>query len=168
MVQYWIPAITINIINIVPWWWYLLGLQTKPLNISHFFYCRLHRRYYNRFVTNGSLTNCVDRSLFPSTLLTADYFRWHRLFTVDSRQLLSWLSLTVQTNCLLRRRRLLLLLLLGGWLQPDGFRLSSWLQTDYCLRRLAHRLSDSSPVLFAGSPDYCDDDYDSSHCRDPT
>jgi hypothetical protein len=33
------------------------------------------RLYYNRSVTNSSLTNCVDHSLFPSTLLTVDYFR---------------------------------------------------------------------------------------------
>jgi hypothetical protein len=61
---------------IVPWWRYLLGLQTKPLSYSHSFYCRLHRRFYNRPVTNSSLTNCVDHSHFPSTLLTVDYFRW--------------------------------------------------------------------------------------------
>jgi hypothetical protein len=94
--------------DIVPCWRYLLGLQTTPLNISHSFYCRLHRQSYNCSVTNSSLTNCVDRSPFPSTTSVGAW-----LFTVDSRLSLPLLSPT----------------------------------TDYCLRRLAHRLSDSSPVL---------------------
>jgi hypothetical protein len=53
--------ISLNIhFNIVPWWRYLLGLQTTPLIYSHSFYSRLHLRYYNRSVTNSSHTNCVD------------------------------------------------------------------------------------------------------------
>jgi hypothetical protein len=52
-------------------------------------------------LTNGSLTSCVDHSHFPSTPLTVDYFRWRRLFTVDS---LGSRWLTLQTNCLRRRR----------------------------------------------------------------
>jgi hypothetical protein len=32
----------------------LLELQTKPLNLSHFFYCRLHRRYYSQYIILGS------------------------------------------------------------------------------------------------------------------
>jgi hypothetical protein len=54
----------------------LVGLQTTPLNLSHSFYSRLHRRYYNRSVANSSHTNWVDHSPFPSTLLTVDYLRW--------------------------------------------------------------------------------------------
>jgi hypothetical protein len=55
-------------------------------SIFHTLYCQLHRRSYNRSVTNSSLTNCVDCSPFPSTLLTVDYFRWrptiHRRLSV--------------------------------------------------------------------------------------
>jgi hypothetical protein len=54
----------------------LVGLQTKPLNYSQAFIADYTRRYYNRSVTNTSLTNCVAHSLFLSTLLTVDYFRW--------------------------------------------------------------------------------------------
>jgi hypothetical protein len=54
----------------------LVGLQTTPLNLSHSFIADYTRRYYNRSVANSSLTICVDHSLFLSTLLTVDYFRW--------------------------------------------------------------------------------------------
>jgi hypothetical protein len=63
-------------IYIEPCWRYLLGLQTTPLNYSQAFIADFTRRYYNRSVTNSSLANCVDHSLFLSTLLTVDYFRW--------------------------------------------------------------------------------------------
>jgi hypothetical protein len=48
----------------------LVGLQTTPLNLSHSFIADYTRRYYNRSVTNSSLTNCVEHSLFP---LAPDY-----------------------------------------------------------------------------------------------
>jgi hypothetical protein len=54
----------------------LVGLQTTPPNLSHSFVADYTRRYYNRSVTNGSLTNRVDHSPFPSTLSTVDYLRW--------------------------------------------------------------------------------------------
>jgi hypothetical protein len=54
----------------------LVGLETTPLNLSHSFIADYTRRYYNRSVTNGSLTSCVDHSPFPSTLLTVDDLRW--------------------------------------------------------------------------------------------
>jgi hypothetical protein len=52
---------------------------------------------YNRSVTNGSLTNCVDHSLFLSTLLTVDYFRWRptihcRLSALVSSLAHNWLT----------------------------------------------------------------------------
>jgi hypothetical protein len=56
-------------IHTVPRWRYLLGLQAKPLNLSHFFYSRLHRRYYNRSVTTSSHTNCVNNCASLSILL---------------------------------------------------------------------------------------------------
>jgi hypothetical protein len=54
----------------------LVRLQTTPLNYSQAFIADYTRRCYNRSVTTSSLTNCVDHSLFLSTLLTVDYFRW--------------------------------------------------------------------------------------------
>jgi hypothetical protein len=54
----------------------LVGITDYASCLSTGFYCRLHCRYYNRSVTNSSLANCVDHSLFLSTLLTVDYFRW--------------------------------------------------------------------------------------------
>jgi hypothetical protein len=74
----------------------LVGLQTTPLNYSQAFIADYTRRHYNRSVTNGSLTNCVDHSPFPSTLLTVDYLRWrptiHRRLSALANY--SWLSLT--------------------------------------------------------------------------
>jgi hypothetical protein len=129
---------------IVPCWRYLLGYRLGH-SVFHTLYCRLHRRYYNRSVTNGSLTSCVDRSYFPSTPLTVDYFRWRRLFTVDSRQLpLGFCWLTLQTNCSATTTLSRVLLL-----SPTA---------DYSLRRLAHRLSDFPGWLSRLTA--CDDDYD--------
>jgi hypothetical protein len=54
--------LTKSFINIVPWWRYLLGYRLSH-SISHTLYSRLHRRYYNRSVTTGSLTSCVDYRL---------------------------------------------------------------------------------------------------------
>jgi hypothetical protein len=48
--------------NTVPCWQYLLGYRPRH-TIFHILYSRLHRRYYNRSVTNGSLTSCVDYRL---------------------------------------------------------------------------------------------------------
>jgi hypothetical protein len=81
----------------------LVGLQTTPLNLSHSFIADYTRRYYNRSVTNGSLTNCVDCSPFPSTLLTIDYFRWRptihcRLSALVVSSLASY-SLHTLTDC---------------------------------------------------------------------
>jgi hypothetical protein len=65
------------------------------------------RRYYNRSVTNSSLTNCVIHSLFPSTLLTVDYSRWRptihcRLSALVASSLANYSLgshwLTLQTN----------------------------------------------------------------------
>jgi hypothetical protein len=135
--------------NIVPWWRYL-GYRLSH-SIFHTLYCRLHRRYYNRSVTNSFLTNCVDRSLFPSTLLTVHYSRWRPTIHRRLSALAGWLS---RLTALRRRRRRRLQLpspALSTGSLPDCnlttvfagslHRLSSWLQTDYCLRRLAHRLS---------------------------
>jgi hypothetical protein len=69
----------------------LVGLQTTPLNYSQAFIADYTGRYYNRSVTNGSLTNCVDHSPFLSTLyrrlspLAPDY----SLATLGSRCLFS-------------------------------------------------------------------------------
>jgi hypothetical protein len=64
-------------------------------SIFHTLYCRLHRRYYNHSVTNGSLTGCVDCSHFPSTIsVGADYSPSTLAnYSLGSR----WL--TRQTNC---------------------------------------------------------------------
>jgi hypothetical protein len=87
-------------------------------SIFHTLYCRLHRRYYNRSVTNGSLTNCVDRSRFPSTLLTVSYFCWcptihRRLLAVVASSLANYWLLsspagppTLWLQTALRRRQL--------------------------------------------------------------
>jgi hypothetical protein len=70
----------------------LVGLQTTPLNLSHSFIADYTRRYYNRSVTNSSLTNCVDHSPFPSTLLTVDYFRWRPIIHCRLSALVSSLA----------------------------------------------------------------------------
>jgi hypothetical protein len=54
----------------------LVGLLTTQLNYSQAFIADFTRRYYNRSVANSSLANCVDHSVFLSTLLTVDYFCW--------------------------------------------------------------------------------------------
>jgi hypothetical protein len=53
---------TLERYHIVPRWRYLLGYRPRHL-IFHTLYSRLHRRYYNRSFTNGSLTSCVDYRL---------------------------------------------------------------------------------------------------------
>jgi hypothetical protein len=58
----------------------LVRITDHVTQLFHTLYCRLHRRYYNHSVTNGSLTSCVDRSHFPPTVPVGA-----RLFTVGSR-----------------------------------------------------------------------------------
>jgi hypothetical protein len=53
-----IPLLT----TVVPRRRYLVGYRPRHL-IFHALYSRLHRRYYNSSVTNGSLTSGVDYSL---------------------------------------------------------------------------------------------------------
>jgi hypothetical protein len=83
-----------KIVSIVPRWRYLLGYRPRHL-IFHTLYSRLHRRYYNCSVTNGSLTSCVD----------------YRLLAVGL-QFNCWLlsspagSLTRLQNCKLKNSRL--------------------------------------------------------------
>jgi hypothetical protein len=54
-------ATWVSDIYIVPCWWYLLGLQTTPLNCSHSFIADSMSRYYNHSITVGSdpLMSCV-------------------------------------------------------------------------------------------------------------
>jgi hypothetical protein len=103
-------------LDIVPRWRYLLGLQTKPLNLPHsLFPTSLVGSTIALLQTNSSLTNCVDHSLFPSTLLTVDYSLWrptiHRRLSALVASSLANYSLgsrwrTLQTNWLQTDSRL--------------------------------------------------------------
>jgi hypothetical protein len=97
---------------------YRVGGTRRDYRLCHLIIHRLlfadyTHRYYNRSVTNSSLTICVDHSPFPSTLLTVDYFRWRptihwRLsaLVVPSLATNHWLTLTdcpsrrLAANCL--------------------------------------------------------------------
>jgi hypothetical protein len=94
----------------------------------------------------------VVRSHFPSTLLTVDCSRWRP--TIHRR--LSALVASSFANYFLGSR----------WVTPDSLLATTTLSrvlllsptADYCLRRLAHRLSDLPGWLSRLTA--CDDDYD--------
>jgi hypothetical protein len=113
----------------------LVGLQTTRLNISRSL-LPTTPSVLQSSVTNKqfSLNNCVDRSPFPSTLLTVDYFRWRP--TIHCR--LSALVASTLANYSLQ----VLTLTDAGWF-TDFVSLTGW-----CTDSLpAGSLTDS---LFAG------------------
>jgi hypothetical protein len=124
------------IVYIAPWWRYLLGYRLCHLTVHTPLFADFTRRYYNRSVTNGSFTNRVDHSLFLSTLLTVDYFRWHPIIhwrlsalvvsSLASYWLSRWLAHWLTDS-------------LAGWL-------TDWL-TDWLSRWLTHWLTDSPKFL---------------------
>jgi hypothetical protein len=57
-------SIVACVVNIVPWWRYLLGLQTTPLNYSQAFIADYTVCITIVSITNSSHTSCVDYCAF--------------------------------------------------------------------------------------------------------
>jgi hypothetical protein len=94
----------------------LVGITDQATQYFTLFIADYTRLYYHRSVTNGSLTNCVVHSPFPSTPLTVGYSRWRP--TIHCR--LSALVVSSLANYSLHTLTLCHARLSSKWADADG------------------------------------------------